>query len=62
MPCKTSLSSGLDAIDYFTAEAQSDNMKGGLLFFAMGNEGVTGDFYPGCYEKVVGVAAMTPLL
>lgn len=49
----------LDAIDYFTAEAQSDNMKGGLLFFAMGNEGVTGDFYPGCYEKVVGVAAMT---
>lgn len=49
----------LDAIDYFTAEAQSDNMKGGLLFFAYGNEGETGDFYPGCYDKVVGVAAMT---
>ena len=49
----------LDAIDYFTAEAGSANMKGGLLFFAMGNEGQTGDFYPGCYDKVIGVAAMT---
>lgn len=49
----------LDAIDYFTAEARSANMKGGLLFFAMGNEGETGDYYPGCYDKVVGVAAMT---
>lgn len=49
----------LDAIDYFTEEAKSDNMKGGLLFFAMGNEGKTGDFYPGAYKPVVGVAAMT---
>ncbi len=49
----------LDAIDYFTAEARSDNMKGGLCIFAMGNEGKTGNYYPGCYEKVIGVAAMT---
>lgn len=49
----------LDAIDYFTAEAHSDNMTGGLCIFAMGNEGETGDYYPGCYDKVIGVAAMT---
>ena len=35
----------LDAIDYFTAEARSDNMKGGLCIFAMGNEGKTGNYY-----------------
>lgn len=49
----------LDAIDYFTGEARSDNMRGGLCIFAMGNEGLTGDYYPGCYEKVIGVTAMT---
>ncbi len=49
----------LNAIDYFTEKARSDKMSGGLCIFAMGNEGKTGDFYPGCYEKVIGVAAMT---
>lgn len=49
----------LDAIDYFTAEAGSKNMTGGLCIFAAGNEGKTGDFYPAAYEKVIGVTAMT---
>lgn len=49
----------LDAIDYFTAEARSDKMNGGLCIFAAGNEGKTGDYYPAAYEKVVGVTSMT---
>lgn len=49
----------LDAIDYFTAEARSDKMNGGLCIFAAGNEGKTGDFYPAAYDKVVGVTSMT---
>ena len=49
----------LDAIDYFTDKAQSPVMKGGLCIFAMGNTGETGDFYPGVYDRVIGVTAMT---
>lgn len=49
----------LDAIDYFTAEARSDKMNGGLCIFATGNEGKTGMFYPAAYDKVVAVTAMT---
>ena len=49
----------LDAIDYFTAKAHSKNMTGGLMIFAAGNEGATGNFYPACYPKVLSVAAMT---
>lgn len=49
----------LDAIDYFTETARSDVMTGGLCIFATGNNGETGDYYPGCYDKVVSVAAMT---
>ena len=48
----------LDAIDYFTDVARSDNMTGGLCIFAAGNEGSTGNWYPGCYEPVLCVAAM----
>lgn len=48
----------LDAIDYFTAEAQSDYMTGGLCIFAAGNSGLEGQFYPSCYDKVVSVTAM----
>ena len=48
----------LDAIDYFTDMAYSDNMLGGLCIFATGNSGETGNWYPGCYEKVLSVAAM----
>lgn len=49
----------LDAIDYFTAEARSDVMTGGLCIFAPGNDGLTGNFYPACYDKVLAVTAMT---
>lgn len=49
----------LDAIDYFTTRAHSEFMKGGLCIFANGNTGDEGDYYPGSYEKVISVAAMT---
>ena len=49
----------LDAIDYFTETARSNNMTGGLMIFAAGNNGETGDYYPACYDKVLSVAAMT---
>ena len=49
----------LDAIDYFTETARSNNMTGGLCIFAAGNEGSTGNWYPGCYEPVLSVAAMS---
>lgn len=49
----------LDAIDYFTSMARSDKMIGGLCIFASGNDGSTGDYYPGCYEPVLCVASMT---
>lgn len=49
----------LRAIDYFTDSNNTDRMAGGLMIFAAGNEGTTGEYYPGCYEKVVSVAAMT---
>jgi len=49
----------LDAIDYFTAEAKTERMNGGLCIFAAGNNGETGDYYPAAYEKALAVAAMT---
>lgn len=49
----------LDAIDYFTEEAHSDFMKGGLCIFANGNTGDEAVYYPGAYEKVISVGAMT---
>lgn len=49
----------LDAIDYFTKEAKSPNMTGGLCIFAAGNTGLEGEYYPGAYEPVVAVASMT---
>lgn len=49
----------LDAIDYFTNEARSSHMMGGLCIFAAGNEGATGDMYPACYRPVVSVGSMT---
>lgn len=49
----------LDAIDYFTDMARNDKMIGGLCIFAAGNDGNTGNYYPGCYEPVLCVAAMT---
>lgn len=57
----------LDAIDYFTANGgQGDTdyglpakMQGGLCIFANGNTGDEGQYWPGCYEPVVAVGAMT---
>ena len=59
----------LDAIDYFIGtkgnvdgddvmRAQR-NLSGGIMFFSTGNDGATGQFYPGCYPPVVAVGSMT---
>lgn len=50
----------LDAINYFNKMARNDKMTGGLCIFASGNEGSTGDYYPGCMSEVLTVGAMTP--
>jgi subtilisin family serine protease len=54
----------LDAIDYFIAEAGTDEygnqtgpMKGGIVIFAAGNNNHGGMWYPGAYEPVLAVAA-----
>eukprot|EP01029_Cantina_marsupialis_P014807 TRINITY_DN3243_c0_g2_i3.p1 TRINITY_DN3243_c0_g2~~TRINITY_DN3243_c0_g2_i3.p1 ORF type:complete len:2505 (-),score=353.87 TRINITY_DN3243_c0_g2_i3:4186-11700(-) len=52
-----------DAIDYFVAEAgdfEGSPMKGGLVFFAAGNEYKEGLYYPGCYEGAISVSALGP--
>lgn len=49
----------LDAIDYFVANTRSNVLTGGIMFFATGNNGSTGNYYPGCYDKVVAVGAMS---
>ncbi len=49
----------LDAIDYFTKEARSEKMNGGLCIFATGNDGKTGNYYPAAYDKCVAVTSMT---
>ncbi len=49
----------LDAIDYFIGMNRSANLTGGVMFFATGNDGATGNFYPACYEPVVAVGSMT---
>lgn len=49
----------LDAIDYFIGMNRSTNLTGGVMFFATGNDGSTGNFYPACYEPVVAVGSMT---
>lgn len=47
------------AIDYFTETARSSTMAGGLMIFAAGNNGMTGDFYPACLPNVLAVGSMT---
>ncbi|MBU8892286.1 MAG: S8 family serine peptidase [Bacteroidales bacterium] len=49
----------LDAIDYFNAEAGSPSapMDGGIVIFAAGNDGSSGQWWPGCYDNVLAVAA-----
>ena len=49
----------LDAIDYFIAMNRGKNVSGGVMFFATGNDGALGNFYPACYDKVVAVGSMT---
>ncbi len=53
----------LDAIDYFIAEAGTDEngiqngpMAGGLVIFAAGNSGTDDLWYPGYYEPIIAVA------
>ncbi len=50
----------LDAIDYFIEEAgqyENSPMKGGLVLFASGNNGDEGEYWPGCYDKVIAVSS-----
>lgn len=49
----------LDAIDYFIGMNRGNNLNGGIMFFATGNDGAKGNFYPACYDKVVAVGSMT---
>ncbi len=58
-----------EAIEYFNKYAGCDKagnqrpdspMKGGVVFFAAGNESSEYNLYPSCYEGVVAVAAMAP--
>ena len=49
----------LDAINYFSRMARNDRMTGGLCIFAAGNNGATGNYYPGCIDQVLTVGSMT---
>ena len=49
-----------DAIDYFIAEAgkfEGSPMQGGVVFFASGNMGKDGEWYPGYYESAIAVSS-----
>lgn len=69
-PGPTSLDASLQAaIDYFIINAGCDEngnqrsdspMKGGVVIFAAGNDGVDYISYPGAYDKVISVASMAP--
>ncbi|MCG8579693.1 MAG: S8 family serine peptidase [Bacteroidales bacterium] len=53
----------LDAVRYFIAEAgqyEGSPMKGGILFFAAGNDGLEQTHYPASFEEVVAVTATGP--
>ncbi|TNJ42888.1 S8 family serine peptidase [Tamlana fucoidanivorans] len=53
----------LDAIRYFIAEAgqyPGSPMKGGILFFAAGNDAVESNRYPGAFDEVVAVSSTGP--
>ena len=53
----------LDAIRYFIAEAgqyPDSPMKGGILFFATGNDGLDSTRYPGAFDEVIAVSATGP--
>ena len=53
----------LDAIDYFVAEAgqyEGSPMKGGVVFFAAGNDNDDGEWWPGYYETAISVSSLGP--
>ncbi|WP_035483819.1 S8 family serine peptidase [Gaetbulibacter saemankumensis] len=53
----------LDAIRYFIAEAgqyAGSPMKGGILFFASGNDALDANRYPGAFDEVVAVSSTGP--
>lgn len=47
----------LDAIDYFNLNGGGAVMTGGVTIFAAGNDGTSGQWYPGCYSGAYSVAA-----
>ena len=47
----------LDAIDYFNTNGGGNALNGGITIFAAGNDGSTGNWYPGCYSGALSVAA-----
>lgn len=47
----------LDAIDYFNQNGGGSVLGGGITIFAAGNSNASGQWYPGCYSRVVAVAA-----
>ncbi|WP_291857167.1 S8 family serine peptidase, partial [Marinilabilia sp.] len=49
--------SDLDGIDYFNEYGGGTIMQGGITFFAAGNDSDDGNWYPGCYEGAIAVAA-----
>ena len=50
-----------EAVRYFTKYGGGDKMNGGLCIFASGNTSSEGNYYPGCMDEVVAVAASTPM-
>ncbi len=52
----------LDGIDYFIEEAgdyDGSLMIGGVVIFAAGNNNHESDYWPGCYDKVIAVSALS---
>ena len=46
-----------DAIDYFIDNGGGDQLDGGLVVFAAGNDGSDAEYFPGAYDPVVAVAS-----
>ena len=49
--------SDLEGIIYFNENGGGDVMDGGITFFAAGNDSDNGNWYPGCFEQAIAVAA-----
>ncbi len=49
----------LDAIDYFNVNGGGSVLDGGITIYAAGNNGSSGQWYPGCYSGTFAVAATT---